>query len=326
MIDQRGNTTLMVRDLNLIHPELHQVFKRIPQFSYHRGNLWLIRWLINLQPTSKIPGDIQIDNLSIQSQDLNHKIHLRIYKPKSIGSPAPVLVWMHGGGFIIGKPKMDDPCLIQFAQELGITIVSVDYRFAPEHPFPNPLDDCYTALKWVYYHGQSMGIDPDRIAIGGKSAGGGLAATLVQLAHDRNEVKPIFQMLVYPMLDDRSSIRSDLANEELMIWTQENNRFAWEAYLQQKCGSDNLPPYSVASRREDLSGFPPTWLAVGTLDLFYEEDVAYAQKLKHCGVECELVVIPGAFHGFDSLNQQLQIVRDFRKSQIAALKKQLFPE
>ena len=317
---------MMAVDPDLLHPELRPLSKKMPQIPFNRSTLWFIRLLSNLQPKAKIPGDLQIENRSIQSRDLKHKIRVRIYKPKTIAAPAPVLVWMHGGGFIIGKPEMDDRFLFQFARELQILIVSIDYRSAPEHPFPTPLEDCYTALKWIYINSQALGIDPNRIAIGGESAGGGLAATLVQLAHDRKEVKPIFQMLVYPMLDDRSAVRPDLANKDWMTWSQDNNRFGWESYLNQKCGSGNLPPYSVASRREDLTGFPPAWIGVGTLDLFYEEDIAYADQLKNSGVNCELVVIPGVFHGFDFFGPQLKIVTDFRKSQINALRKHLFPE
>ena len=316
----------MAADPDLVHPEFGRMSNKMPPFSFNRHTLRLFRLLSNLQPKAKIPGDIHVDNVYIQSQDPKHKIRVRIYKPTTMVSPAPVLVWMHGGGFLIGKPEMDDPFLVRFAHELRILIVSIDYRTAPEHPFPTPLDDCYTALKWIHAHHQTMGIDPDRIAVGGESAGGGLAATLIQLAHDRNEVKPIFQMLVYPMLDDRSSSRPDLANKEFMTWSQDSNRFGWESYLNQPCGSDNLPPYAAASRREDCTGFPPAWICVGTLDLFYEEDTAYANILKDSGVDCELVVIPGVFHGFDVLGPKAKIVEDFRKSQIAALKKHLFPE
>lgn len=316
----------MVRDPNPVHPELRRIIEKTPRFSYNRWNIWLIRLMTNLQPKPKIPDDVLIDNIYVQSQDLRYNIRLRVYKSKAIASPAPALVWMHGGGLVIGKPEMDDKCLIQFARELGIVIVSIDYHSAPEFPFPTPLDDCYDALKWVHSNAQTIGIDSERIAIGGESAGGGLAASLVQMAHDRDEVKPIFQMLVYPMLDDRSSVRLGLANKELMIWSQNNNRFGWESYLKQKCGSDKVPPYAVASRREDLTGFPPTWICVGTIDLFYEEDVAYAQKLKDCGVDCELLVITGVPHGFDIIGPQLQVVKDFRKTQIAALKKHLFPK
>jgi acetyl esterase/lipase len=310
---------------DLIYPELCQI-KIVRHIPFNRNTLWLLRILQNLQTRTKMPGDIQIKNINIQSQDRGQKLRLRIYRPKMLLSSAPVLIWIHGGGYIIGKPEISDPFLARVTLELGILIVSIDYRLAPEHPFPAPLDDCYAALKWVYTHAASLNIDPDQIAIGGESAGGGLAAALVQLAYDRNEVHPIFQMLVYPMLDDRTCLRPDPSNKALMTWSPESNRFGWESYLNQQCGSESVPPYSVAARRGNLGGLPPAWVCTGTLDLFYEEDVAYAGHLKNSGVDCELVVIPGAFHAFDFFDSQLQVVEDFRKSQIAALKKHLFPE
>ena len=309
-------------DPNLLHPELRQI-KKIPQIPFNRETLWLIRLLQNFLPKVKMPVGIQTENINIPGNERDLTLRLRIVRPKSLLCLSPVLIWIHGGGYIIGKPEMNDPFLYQMAHELGILIVSIDYRLAPEHPFPAPLDDCYTALKWVYANARLLNTDPNRIAIGGESAGGGLAASLCQLAYDRQDVKPIFQMLVYPMLDDRTCLRSNPLNKALMTWSPESNRFGWEAYLKQKCGAERVPPYSVAARRENLSGLPPAWICTGTLDLFYEEDLAYADQLKNCGVECELTVIPGAYHGFDFFGSKLKLVEYFRKSQIAALKRHL---
>jgi acetyl esterase/lipase len=177
----------------------------------------------------------------------------------------------------------------------------------------------------VESHSRELGTDANRIAIGGNSAGGGLAAALVQLVHDRKEIKPVFQLLVYPMLDDRTVLRTDIDDSSNITWSQKNNRFGWESYLRQECGADDVPVYSVPARREDLSGLPPAWVGVGSLDIFHDEDAAYAQRLKECGVACEFDVIPGAFHGFDVFDPQVPIVQDFRKSQMAALKKYLSP-
>jgi acetyl esterase/lipase len=314
----------MPSDLSAVQSELRPVAKKLPKISYNRWNVKFIRLLARLQPKAKIPEDLQIEHVFIKSQDQRYRIRLRIYKPRSSAALAPVLLWMHGGGFIIGAPEMSDPCLIQFNRELGIVVVSVDYRLAPENPFPAALEDGFSALSWISAHAQSLGVDPTRIAIGGESAGGGLAATLVQMAHDRGEIRPKFQMLVYPMLDDRSSINAELARKDYIAWTQANNRFGWESYLHQPPGSAQVPAYAVAARREDLSGLPPAWISVGTLDLFNEEDLAYARKLKDCGVDCEFMPIPAAFHGFDFLDQNLPIVREFRRAQIAALKKNLY--
>jgi acetyl esterase/lipase len=275
-------------------------------------------------PASKTPEDILVENIFISGQDARTKIRLRIYKPRSIAAPTPVLIWLHGGGYVMGKPEMDDRSCAQYVRELGISIVSVDYRCAPKHPFPAGLDDSYTALKWVGSHSQQLGIDSSRIAIGGVSAGGGLAAALGQLAHDRKDIKPVFQLLVYPMLDDRTVLRPDIDDSNNFTWTQKSNRFGWESYLGKKCGAEDVPAYSVPARREDLSGLPPAWIGVGTLDVFHDEDAAYAQRLKECGVECEIDIVQGAFHGFDVFDPQLSIVQDFRKSQISALKKYLF--
>ena len=315
----------MNNKLSKIHPELQQVAKKTPSITFSKMNIGLFRLLMSLMPTPKTPEDILVENIFITGKDDRTKIRLRIYKPKSIAAPTPLLLWLHGGGYVIGKPEMDDPGCAQFVRELGITIVSVDYRYAPKYPFPAGLEDSYSALKWVESRSQQLGIDAKRIALGGASAGGGLAAALVQLAHDRQEVKPVFQLLVYPMLDDRTVLRADIDDSNSPAWSQKSNRFGWESYLGEKCGAEDVPAYSVPARREDLSGLPQAWIGVGTLDVFHDEDVAYAQRLKECGIECELYIVPGAFHGFDIFDPQIPIVKDFRKSQISALKKYLFP-
>jgi acetyl esterase/lipase len=308
-----------------IHPELQQVAKKTPSITFSKMNVWLFRLVMALMPTPKTPEDILVENIFITGKDDRTKIRLRIYKPKSIAAPTPVLLWLHGGGYVIGKPEMDDLSCAQYVRELGVTIVSVDYHYAPKYPFPAGLEDSYSALKWVGAHSRQLGVDAKRIAIGGASAGGGLAAALVQLAHDRQEIKPVFQLLVYPMLDDRTVLRADIDDSNSPAWNQKSNRFGWESYLGKKCGAEDVPPYSVPARREDFSGLPQAWIGVGTLDVFHDEDVAYAQRLKGCGIECELYIVPGAFHGFDVFDPQIPIVKDFRKSQISALKKYLFP-
>jgi acetyl esterase/lipase len=178
---------------------------------------------------------------------------------------------------------------------------------------------------WVASHSLQLGVDAKRLAIGGESAGGGLAAALAQLAHDRQEIRPVLQLLVYPMLDDRTVLRTDVDDSHSVTWTQQSNRFGWESYLGQDCGAEDVPAYSVPARRKNLSGLPPAWIGVGSLDLFHDEDVAYAQRLTENGIECELAVVPGAFHGFDVFDPQIPVVRDFRKSQISALRRYLFP-
>jgi len=298
--------------------------KRYPRINYSAKNLWFINLIMRLMPAPKTPADISIENVFIAGEDERTQIRLRIYKPKSISVPTPMLLWIHGGGYVIGKPEIDDFTCTEYVRALGIVIVSVNYRCAPKHPFPAGLNDCYTALKWIVSQSEQFSIDPKRIAVGGNSAGGGLAAALVQLAHDRNEIQPIFQLLVYPMLDDRTVLRVDIDDSSNVTWTQKSNRFGWESYLGKECGAADVPAYSVPARRENLSGLPPAWIGVGSLDIFHDENTAYAQRLNEDGVECEIDVVTGAFHGFDVFDPQIPIVQDFRIAQIEALKKYLF--
>lgn len=311
----------MTNPLAHIHPELQPIAKRTPSITFSNKTLWLVRMVMNLTRAPQTPPDILLENKFIPSQDGQTQIRLRIYKPHQSHQPIPVLLWLHGGGYVMGKPEMDDRKCFQFVRQLGIAVVSVDYRHAPKHPFPAGLEDSYAALKWVQTHAPQLGLQATHIALGGASAGGGLAAALAQLAHDRQEIKPIFQLLIYPMLDDRTVTRSDMAESNHLIWNQKSNRFGWESYLGQKCGAENMPAYAVPARRQELSGLPPAWIGVGTEDLFYEEDLAYARKLQEAGVPCETHIVQGAFHGFDATNPQLTIVQEFQNAQIAALKK-----
>lgn len=309
--------------ISKVHPELQDVLKKSPSIHYSNKNLWLIKLLISIMPAPRSPEDISIENIKIDGGDGNVKIRLRIYQPINPANAMPVLIWMHGGGYIIGKPEIEDPICIQFVRELGISIISVDYRLAPKHPFPAGLEDCYSALMWAKENSAQFGFDVNRIGIGGTSAGGGLAAALAQLAHDRNEVSPIFQLLTYPMLDDRTILRTEIDDSNSPTWSQKSNRFGWESYLGKSIGTDDLPQYAVPARRSDLTGVPPAWIGVGTLDVFFDEVTTYAQRLKEAGIPCELDVIQGAFHGFDVFDPNLSIVQEFRRSQISALRKYL---
>lgn len=248
-----------------------------------------------------------------------HPVKVWVYKPRDLTAPAPALLWMHGGGVVIGSARMNDLQLTKLVQALGIVVVAVDYRLAPTHPYPAAIDDCYTALKWLHDRAAVLGVDPARVAVGGASAGGGLAAALAQMAHDRGEVGIVFQLLAYPMLDDRSALRDDVAHADTLTWTPRQNRFGWESYLRQPAGQAETPPYAVPGRREDLTGLPPAWIGVGSLDLFYEENVAYADRLRRCGVDCDLVVVDGAFHGFDAFMDDVPACRDFLQGQMEGL-------
>jgi acetyl esterase/lipase len=241
---------------------------------------------------------------------------VRLHRPAGVTEATPALLWIPGGGYVMGTARQDDGLCRRFSSELGIIVASVDYRLAPEHPYPAAVDDCYSALTWL---AGLPTVDRARVAIGGASAGGGLAAACALLARDRGEVAPAHQLLVYPMLDDRSS--RGPTNRPYRMWSPKTSRFAWAAYL----GATD-PQVAVPARREDLTGLPPTWIGVGTNDLFHDEALAYAARLRNAGVRCELEVIPGAFHGFDRVASKAQVSQRFFASQCAALRAALWPQ
>lgn len=235
-------------------------------------------------------------------------------------NPRGGLVWMHGGGFVMGTAAADYERCSRLAQELGVVVVNVDYRIAPEHPYPAALDDCYTALAWLHKSAPELGVDGARIAVGGASAGGGLAAAVAQLAHDRGEVPVAFQLLAYPMIDDRTALSRPDPPVGRLLWTARSNRFAWTAYLGRRPRLSDAPPYAAAARREDLGGIPPAWIGVGDLDLFCNEGIAYARRLTDAGVPVELLVQPRMQHAADRTYPDVPSMQRFRASMIEALR------
>ncbi len=234
------------------------------------------------------------------------------------------MLWMHGGGFLFGTPEFDEIGSIETARELGIVIAAVDYRLAPQYPFPAPLEDCHAALKWLHANAGSLGVIPGRIAVGGSSAGAGLAAGLALMARDRGEVPLVFQLLIYPMLDDRTVLRTDLSDDNLRLWDTASNRYGWTSYLAAAPGGPDVSPYAAPARCADLKGLPPGWMGVGSFDLFHDEDLAYAKRLSEAGVPCEVRVVEAAYHGFDAVSRKAPVSRAFRASYLEALKHALF--
>ena len=224
-------------------------------------------------------------------------VPVRVHRAVGASGAQPGVVTIHGGGYVIGSYDTDGPLLDRWCTGLGVTGVSVEYRLAPENPYPGPLEDCYAALRWTYEHAEEIGIDRSRIGIYGLSAGGGLAAGLALLARDRGEVPLAFCVLDCPMLDDRQATPS-IGADGLYVWSAGSNEFGWRAYLGDLFGSDELPPYAAAGRVADVAGLPPTYVVVGAIDGFRDEDVAYAQRLNQAGVPCELHVIAGMPHAY----------------------------
>lgn len=227
------------------------------------------------------------------------EVPVRVYRPVGRAEALPAVVWMHGGAWVLGDVELDDLLAAQMAKNVQCAVVSVDYRLAPEHPFPAALHDCYAALKWVVEAAAGLGIDPQRVAVGGASAGGNLAAALALMARERAEVRPAFQLLIYPALDDRRAKPAGPGVPETLFLTRESALLGWKAYLGSEPGGDGVPPYAAPARAEDLSGLPPAYIPVGALDPFLDENIDYARRLHAARVPVELHVYPGAFHAFD---------------------------
>jgi acetyl esterase/lipase len=305
--DAAGNTDVVPFDD--FHPDLRRAARILPKQAITPVTFPFVR-MANRMLWRKVPRDIEALTLS-------NGVRVRLYRPTGASGAGAGLLWIHGGGYVIGHAAQDDALCRRFACELGATVVSVDYRLAPEHPYPAQLEDCYSALTWL---ARLPAVDRNRVAIGGASAGGGLAATLAFHARDRGEVSPVAQLLVYPMLDDRTVDRKDLDHPGHRLWNQSSNRFGWNAYL-----GDADRQEAVPARRTDLAGLPPAWLGVGTLDLFHDEDLAYAERLRAAGVPCEVKVVKGAFHGFDGIAPKARVSQEFFASQCAMLRRALAP-
>ena len=234
------------------------------------------------------------------------QVSVRVHREKSASGKLPCIYWMHGGGLILGSNRGDDPRFDRWCPRLGCVGASVDYALAPESRYPGPLEDCYAGLQWLHAHADELGIDATRIGIGGASAGAGLAAGLALLARDRGELPVAFQALIYPMIDDRQITVSSQWNDP--VWPPVANRYGWDSYLGDLTG-DAVPYYAAAARATELRGLPPTYLSVGALDGFADEDIDYANRLRHAGVPVELHVYPGAPHGFDGLTPGTAIAK-----------------
>jgi len=273
-------------------------------------------------------GAPPIEGVDITVEEAPHadgsfNVPMRIYRAIGNTETLPVIYWIHGGGYVLNSAEGDDAYAANLVLALDCVVVSVDYRLAPEHPFPAPMEDCYTGLKWMYDSAEKLGIDTSRIVIAGQSAGGGLAAGLAQMARDRNEVPVIHQFLYYPMIDDRNINRIENAEHDHYIWSSHSNYYGWKAYLGMEPGTDATPQYAAPLRTEDLAGLPPAYILTGDIDLFMAEDLAYATRLIQAGVPTEVHVYPGGVHAFDILGATTALAQRCNADLFSAYKRVL---
>ena len=317
---------------HLIDPEL------LPALDSFPGEDKVPLTAESLQATRKISAQMiaadkkrvrEVDGLAIEERTVSGvsdgpTVPVRLYIPEEREAELPVLLWLHHGGFVLGGLDSDHHDTARMAKAGECMVVSVDYRLAPEHPYPAPLEDCYAVLKWLYEEAESIGVDRSRIAIGGSSAGGGaMAAGLTLLARDRGEVQVAFQLLIYPALDDRNTAPAGEGSADTLVWTRGHNIFAWSSYLNGAHGTDSIDYYAAAGRAEDLSALPPTFIAVGDVDLFAQENLSYAERLTAAKVPVEIHVYPGACHGFNNFAANAEVSKRFVLDRNRALKRAL---
>lgn len=302
-----------------VHPDLALVARFVPRNPVTARTFRIIRRALGVighrRPRST--DLVEVSDVVVPGPPDHPDLTVRVYHPRRVSGPVPALLWIHGGGYVIGSRHEEDRHSAAIAAELGICVVSVEYRLAPECPFPAALEDCHAALRWVG-RGLDGRVDTARIAVGGASAGAGLAAGLASLSRDRGDAPLAFQLLIYPMLDDRT-VLAPAPHRQYRLWGPRSNHFGWQSYLGTAPGRGCVSGYAAPARCTYLADLPTAWIGVGTLDLFLDEDRTYAERLREAGVPCELVVVDGAYHGFDSVSPNAPVSRSFRRSYVAAL-------
>ena len=246
-------------------------------------------------------------------------IMVRVYRPVDATGTLPGIYFIHGGGMVLGNMDGEDPVASTICERVDAVVVSVEYRLAPEHPYPAPVEDCYAGLAWMARNAAELGFDPDRLAVYGGSAGGGLTIATSMLARDRGFPALRFQMPIYPMIDDRNETPSSHEITDIGIWDRSANIEAWQWYL----GNGEPDQYAAPARAEDLAGLPATFIDVGTVDLFRDEDIAFATRLMQAGVPTELHVNPGAYHAAEMLAPESALSERIWTRRIEALRRAL---
>lgn len=293
-----------------INVELREGFKKLPCSSvFSDTNLEqkrqeLIDQFTNLEVVNAHRDRISIEEKYVSGMNNNPKVKIRIYKPIKNQGKMPGLMYIHGGGYITGNAEMMDAECVELAEHLSCFVISPDYRLAPEYPYPAAVEDCYAALLWMWNQADMLAVDRDRIALLGESAGGGLVAAVAIMARDRKEVKVCFQVPMCPMIDERCITPSSNEMIDQRCWNRDANLFGWNAYLKD-IDRECVPSYASPSHADTLEGLPPTYIAVGDLDPFVDENIEYVARLRKAHVPVEFHIYPGCFHGYTIIESEI---------------------
>ncbi|HEY3700263.1 MAG TPA: alpha/beta hydrolase [Spongiibacteraceae bacterium] len=258
---------------------------------------------------------LRIEDKLIAGPEGAPQVPVRIYAPAQRNGNLPALLYMHGGGYIVGSIDTEHTLTVMLTRELGVAVVSVDYRLAPENPYPAAVDDCYAALLWLHAHAGEQGVDTARIAVIGQSAGAGLAAAIALMARDRNGPALCFQFLGIPDIDDRLDTPSMRTFTDTPVWHRAHAELSWNFYLgdSYKAGAADVPVYAAPARATDLRGLPPAYISAMEFDPLRDEGILYAMKLMEAGVPVELHTYPGTFHGSMMVTQAAVTQRQIRE-------------
>lgn len=306
-------------EIDATHKEILDMF---PKDLLKLDDIPALRAAIKSEPVD-FPENVLVEDVMIPGLNNDPDVKVRLYKPIDLAKESPCLLWMHPGGMTIGDANMEDLTSAQRAVDHSCLVASVDYRLAPENPYPSAPDDCYAALLWFANNASELGISSSRIAIGGASAGAGLAASTSLRARDESGPEIVFQLLTYPMLDHRNTNPSSYGvMDDFRVWNRKANLISWEAYLGDLT---DIPTYASPSLEVNLSNLPPTIISVGALDNFVDECIDFAQRLMQAGVRTDLRVYGGAFHGSVGFVSHSPISIEWAKAENDALHRALYP-
>lgn len=284
--------------LHLVDPQYREFVQTMVPAELNEANLSQLRAFVDASPA---PGT---ENPPLEVFDMpGSAASFNLLRPETLGAtPAPAIVYIHGGGYVLGQAAGYDGYCYDMAQRTGAVVANVEYRLAPETPFPGPVTDCHDVLVYLYENAADLGIDSERISIMGHSAGGGLTAALAHMARDLGQVPVKAQFPIYPMLDYRTGTTAAPVNNLTTgeyVWGRQTNRFGWDSLRGSYAVDDERKGWFSPTHADTMAGLPPTFMIVGALDLFMEEGAAYALELSRASVPVDFAIYPGATHGFD---------------------------